>query len=127
MANKTTNYGLTKPLPEEFYDINVHNQNMDKIDEELKKRPELNEDGKIPSEQLPSMDYIPTSQKGVANGVASLTNEGKLPSDQLPDNVGSVKSVNGLTGKVVLYTYGNEDLEAGVSELATGKLHFVYE
>ena len=25
------------------------------------------------------------------------------------------------------YTYGPEDLTAGVSELATGKLHFVYE
>lgn len=25
------------------------------------------------------------------------------------------------------YTYGQEDLTAGVSELATGKLHFVYE
>lgn len=36
MANKTPNYGLTKPLPEEFYDINVHNANMDKIDTELK-------------------------------------------------------------------------------------------
>ena len=38
MANKTTNYGLTKPLPEEFYDINVHNNNMDVIDEQLKKK-----------------------------------------------------------------------------------------
>lgn len=25
------------------------------------------------------------------------------------------------------YTYGTEDLEAGVSPLETGKLHFVYE
>lgn len=25
------------------------------------------------------------------------------------------------------YTYGTEDLTAGVSELETGKLHFVYE
>ena len=25
------------------------------------------------------------------------------------------------------YTYGQEDLTAGVSELSTGKLHFVYE
>lgn len=38
MANKTPNYGLTKPLPEEFYDIAVHNENMDKIDTELKKK-----------------------------------------------------------------------------------------
>lgn len=32
MPNITNNFGLTKPLPEEFYDINVHNENMDKID-----------------------------------------------------------------------------------------------
>ena len=38
MANKTTNYGLIKPLPEEFYDIAVHNENMDKIDTELKNK-----------------------------------------------------------------------------------------
>jgi hypothetical protein len=25
------------------------------------------------------------------------------------------------------YTYGDKDLEAGVSKLETGKLHFVYE
>lgn len=36
MSEKTTNYGLTKPSPEDFYDINVLNQNMDKIDEQLK-------------------------------------------------------------------------------------------
>ena len=39
MANKTTNFGLTKPLPEEFYDVNVQNENMDIIDAELKTIP----------------------------------------------------------------------------------------
>lgn len=38
MPNYTENLGLTKPLPEEFYDINVQNENMDKIDEELVKK-----------------------------------------------------------------------------------------
>ena len=38
MANKTTNYGLTKPLETEFYDVNVQNQNMDIIDGELKNK-----------------------------------------------------------------------------------------
>ena len=37
MANKTTNYGLTKPLQGEFYDVNVPNSNMDIIDTELKR------------------------------------------------------------------------------------------
>ena len=38
MSNKTSNYGLIKPLPEEFYDIDVQNQNMDIIDEALVNR-----------------------------------------------------------------------------------------
>lgn len=38
MADKTTNYGLTKPNPEEFYDVNVQNGNMDIIDQQLKER-----------------------------------------------------------------------------------------
>ena len=32
-----------------------------------------------------------------------------------------------LAQKAPLYTYGTEDLEAGVTELENGKLHFVYE
>ena len=38
MANKTTNYGLTKPLETDFYDVNVQNENMNIIDTELKKK-----------------------------------------------------------------------------------------
>lgn len=37
MATVTTNYGLTKPAPEDFYDIGVHNSNMEIIDAELKR------------------------------------------------------------------------------------------
>lgn len=44
----------------------------------------LGSDKKIPSDYLPSMDYIPSSQKGKASGVASLGSDGKVPSSQLP-------------------------------------------
>ena len=37
MSNKTTNFGLTKPSQEDFYDVQVHNGNMDIIDAEMKK------------------------------------------------------------------------------------------
>lgn len=60
MANKTTNYGLTKPLPEEFYDINVQNGNMEIIDTELKKRATLGADGKVPTAQLPEISSVKT-------------------------------------------------------------------
>lgn len=36
MANKTENYQLTKPLVSEFYDVEVQNSNMDKIDARMK-------------------------------------------------------------------------------------------
>jgi hypothetical protein len=36
MADKTTNYNLTKPTPNEFYDIRVFNENADIIDQALK-------------------------------------------------------------------------------------------
>lgn len=35
MSSKTTNLGLTKPAEDEFYDINVQNENMDIIDEKI--------------------------------------------------------------------------------------------
>ena len=45
MADNTTNYKLTKPSADDFYDVGVQNGNMDIIDAELKN---LN-DGKAPS------------------------------------------------------------------------------
>lgn len=85
MADKTTNYGLIKPLPDEFYNISVFNENMDTIDQVMKEKATLGEDGKIPTSQLPSMDYIPTNQKGVAGGVATIGEDGKVPAAQLPE------------------------------------------
>lgn len=35
MSSKTTNLGLTKPAVDEFYDVGVQNENMDKIDAEI--------------------------------------------------------------------------------------------
>lgn len=41
--------------------------------------------GKIPSSYLPSMDYIPTAEKGAASGVPTLDASGKIPVSQIPD------------------------------------------
>lgn len=84
MPNYTDNYSLEKPLPEEFYDVGVQNRNMDEIDAALVKKVELDENGKIPQEQLPPMDYIPTAQKGAANGVAPLGGDRKIAESYLP-------------------------------------------
>ena len=86
MSTTTTNYGLIKPQLTDSADITATNGNWDKIDTELKSRATLGSDGKVPSSQLPSMNYIPTSEKGKASGVATLDSSGKIPSGQLPDN-----------------------------------------
>ena len=101
MPNYTTNYNLKKPLQEEFYNIDDHNGNMDIIDAELKKRASLDENGKVLPDQLPSMNYVPTSEKGKANGVATLDESGKVPSSQLPDDAG------GSGKRTVRFTVGS--------------------
>ncbi len=47
-------------------------------------------DGKVPSSQLPPLNYIPTSEKGAAGGVAGLDEAGKVPAAQLPSYVDDV-------------------------------------
>nr|UVY62697.1 MAG: hypothetical protein [Bacteriophage sp.] len=84
MATYTDNYKLKKPAPEDFADIADLNENADKIDAALKDKADLDESGKLKESQLPSLSYIPASQKGAADGVASLGSDGKVPSGQLP-------------------------------------------
>lgn len=48
----------------------------------------LDSSGKVPSDQLPAMNYIPTSEKGAASGVATLDSTGKLTEAQVPDSIG---------------------------------------
>ena len=94
----TQNYKLSKPGTDDFVDITVLNENADTIDSKLKEladsaegaaatlkaKADLDSAGKVPAEQLPAMDYIPTAQKGAAGGVAELGSDGKVPEGQLP-------------------------------------------
>lgn len=58
------------------------------------------------------LPFIPSSEKGVANGVATLDNTGRIPSTQMPTNI--VNSVNTMTGDVVLNgTNVNYDNQSG--------------
>ena len=84
MATYTKNYNLIKPAPEDFGDVADLNANADKVDEVLKKKADLDARGKLPAEQLPTLSYIPASEKGKAGGVASLGQDGKVPAGQLP-------------------------------------------
>lgn len=69
----------------------------------------LDSSGKVPSTQLPSMNYIPTSHKGVANGVASLDSSGKVPSKQLnlSSSVSSTSTTTAANSAAVKTAYDN--------------------
>lgn len=75
----------------------------------------LGSDKKISAEYLPAMNYIPTSQKGARNGVASLDSTGKVPSGQLPEvlptglktfALTSTANVNSANTKLYWYQVG---------------------
>lgn len=55
MATYTTKYHLKKPALEDFGDVADINSNMDIIDETLTNKADLDEDGKVPLEQLPEL------------------------------------------------------------------------
>lgn len=73
MATYTTNYNLKKPADSDFINIADLNDNADIIDEELKKRPVVGEDGKLSDSLLP--DLADTyEEKGAAEAAVSAHN-----------------------------------------------------
>ena len=99
MASKTTNYGLNKHSPQDFYNVEARNENWDKIDTELKnnvdavnarvKTAELAaevkkvvKDGSLTASDLGA---VSAADKGKAGGIAGLGADGKVPAVQLPE------------------------------------------
>lgn len=120
MANQTTNYELVKPLASEFYDVEVQNENMDKIDAGMK----ANADGiktlqngqknkadlvggKVPSEQLPAMDY---EKRGTAASTVGTHNENEAAHPYL------LEQIEGCMTAVENHTHS-------ATEIATGTLN----
>ena len=73
MATYTTNYNLKKPADSDFINIADLNGNADIIDEELKKRPVVGSDGKLPDNLLPDLSET-YEEKGVAKTEVSAHN-----------------------------------------------------
>ena len=59
MSSTTENLGLTLPAGSEYADVAVLNENWEKIDAAVSKKVDVGEDGKIPEDQLPEMNYDP--------------------------------------------------------------------
>lgn len=126
MPNMTKNYGLKKPLPEEFYDVSVQNENMDKIDSELKKRATLGADGKVSEDQLPDITNIPITSEVPSNSdiwidpddvsvEESHLTDTNNPHNVTPEQIGAVKTVNGI----VPDESGNVNVQSGGSSIWT--------
>ena len=73
MATYTTNYNLKKPADSDFINIADLNGNADIIDEELKKRPIVGSDGKLPDNLLPDLSET-YEEKGAAETAVSAHN-----------------------------------------------------
>lgn len=73
MATYTTNYNLKKPADSDFINIADLNGNADIIDEELKKRPVVGSDGKLPDSLLPDLSET-YEEKGAAATAVSAHN-----------------------------------------------------
>lgn len=73
MATYTTNYNLKKPADSDFINVADLNGNADIIDEELKKRPVVDSDGKLPDSLLPDLSET-YEKKGAAATAVSAHN-----------------------------------------------------
>ncbi|WP_027629474.1 hypothetical protein [Ruminiclostridium cellobioparum] len=77
MAKNTSNYNLKKPSPEDFYNVEDQNGNMDIIDQELER---LNEDNQNTDQKISSVssdlsshlsDYVRQPGYAISTGVAN--------------------------------------------------------
>ncbi|MCL6597929.1 MAG: H-type lectin domain-containing protein [Alicyclobacillus macrosporangiidus] len=80
----------------------------------------LDSTGKVPSSQLPPMNYIPTSAAGAPNGVATLDGTGKVPVSQMPTVAARTDQANTFTAKQTFS--GGFDLPSGQSGTVEGTL-----
>lgn len=99
MASKTTNYGLNKHSPQDFYNVEARNENWDKIDTELKNNvdavnarvktaelaAEVKKVAKDGSLTASDLGAVSAADKGKAGGIAGLGTDGKVPAAQLPE------------------------------------------
>ncbi len=106
MATYTDKYRLKKPGAEDFADIADINANMDTIDETLGNKADLDESGKVPTEQLP--DLGSDLELGETAKTAYRGDRGKTAYDHSQTKSGNP---HGTTAKDVGYT-DNEELGA---------------
>lgn len=127
MASYTENLELLKkdPVADGADTFNIQtmlNDNWDKIDEAVAGKADLNQDGKIPSSQLPEMEYDPAGsaaavQENLASHIANKANPHGVTSEQVGAMISnSTHYINSLD---TLLTYAQSGFYT-VSAPATG-------
>lgn len=98
----------------------VPNDAFAKIVQLLQNKADLGEDGKVPTDQLPDMDYAPSNHTQSASTITAGTFAGKVRADP--------------TARAVLTDYqlrdiaaGSTDMTAGSTGLSNGLVYLVYE
>ena len=155
MAQQTSNFGFTKPDPNDFYDVEVQNENWDKVDKQAVScfsNFYSTDDAKNADDLTESLAIVPINStvnaelfNALGGGVyawvrTNFYDSVGTSSDKKTQIAMSTDFIHqkmvfrtyGLNGwlpwqVVATHTYGTEDLTPGESELSTGTLHFVYE
>jgi len=82
--------------------------------------PTLDGSGKLRGGQLPSMDYIPNSSKGVANGVAPLNSNAVVPLANLPEEVGGAGGTGAGRPYFILSLTDSQSIPNNTTTLLSG-------
>ena len=83
----------------------------------------LGSNGKVPADYLPAMNYIPTSQRGAANGVAPLDSNKKIDSTYLPSMNYIPTSQKGAASGVASLD-ANKQIASSAIPLASRRISF---
>lgn len=80
--------------------------------------------GFVPTANLPGLPYLPSSQKGAANGVAPLNNNTVVPLDYLPAEVGGSGGSGDGRPYVVIHLPVNQSIANNSETVVTGLSQF---
>lgn len=124
MASYTEHLNLLKKNPatdgaDTFNIETMLNENWDKIDEAVAKKAELGADGKIPAEQLPTMNYDPAgSAAAVQTNLTDHINNQNNPHDVTAEQLGALAAVAAY--------YNSSSTTDGVLDTFTAPTAIVY-
>ena len=130
MATKTSNYEFNKPEQNDFYDVDVQNENWDKVDEELSEFDDsgVTEDIKSFPDFLSKFvtgNKVAITLRNLKAGLQFVLHAGQIVNNCVTDNAGLPLSA--AQGKVLkdLYTQLYSDLNTTNNNLSNSGIPIV--